>query len=321
MLGTNSNKLATNLPTIPIQTNYCAPCYKFLPNPAQSSITSSSLKNKSNNTRHSAGWLAKLAVLVGLGELALDLLEDDGRRPGRRELQLERARRGQLALGEVGLVPDLAGERHLHLEQPRGVLLPELGDAGVPERHVRGARAGVEVVHPCLAGRVDVPLAGELDAVEPLAVEAVVGLQRLGVLDAHGPVPVADGEREGEVVGERGGRGRHEGEPGQRGGLDGDLHVADEAVGGQEHDEEDDGGEHEEADAEAEDGLPRVVRDAGAAPVAERVVAAAAAVVEAAHGGGGANLALRWRWREKRRDPPRNGDGELEIWWVISVLP
>jgi hypothetical protein len=197
----------------------------------------------------------------------------------------------------VRLVPHLAGERHLHLEQPRCVLLPEFGDAGVPQRHVRAFRAGVEVVHPGLARGVDVPLVGEFDAVEPLAVEAVVGLQRLGVLDAHGPVPVADGEREGEVVGERGGRGGHEGEPGQRGGLDGDLHVADEPVGGEEHDEEDDGGDHEEADADAEDGLARVVGDAGAAPVAEGVVAAAATAVVEAHGV--ANLGLRWRCREK----------------------
>ena len=55
---------------------------------------------------------------------------------------------GQLALAEVRLAPHLAGERHLHLEQPRRVLPPELGDAGVPERDVRAGGAGVEVVHP-----------------------------------------------------------------------------------------------------------------------------------------------------------------------------
>ena len=97
--------------------------------------------------------------------------------------------------------------------------------------------------------------------------------------------------------------------PGQRGGLDGDLRAADEAVSGEEHGEEGDGAEEEEADAAAEDGLARVVGDAGAAPVAEGVVAAGAAaaavVVEAAHGGrrpeqilgadgGGRRLAADW---------------------------
>jgi len=55
---------------------------------------------------------------------------------------------GQLALAEVRLAPHLAGERHLHLEQPHRVPPAKLGNAGVPERHVRAAGAGVEVVHP-----------------------------------------------------------------------------------------------------------------------------------------------------------------------------
>jgi hypothetical protein len=219
----------------------------------------------------------------------------------------------------VRRVADLAGERHLHLEQPRRVLLPELGLAGVPERgELVGPRG--EVVHPGLPGRVPVALAGELEPVERLIVELEGSLQRFGVLDAHGPVPVADGEREREVVGECGGRGGEQRKPGQRGGLDGDLRVADEAVGGEEDGEEGGGAEQEEADAAAEDGLARVVGDAGAAPVAEGVVAtgaAAAAVVEAAHrgrgpeqilgaDGGGGRLAADWM-------------GEGEIGWAISL--
>ena len=55
------------------------------------------------------------------------------------------------------------------------------------------------------ACRVRFALISEPDPLEALAVEAVVGLERLGVLDGHGPVLVAEGEREREVVGEGGG--------------------------------------------------------------------------------------------------------------------
>uniref|UniRef100_A0A8R7PJQ3 Uncharacterized protein n=1 Tax=Triticum urartu TaxID=4572 RepID=A0A8R7PJQ3_TRIUA len=215
-----------------------------------------------------------LAVPARRSELALDLLEHDGRRAGRRELQLERAFGLELALGEVRLVPDLARQRHLHLEHPRLVLLLELGHAGVAERDVGAVRAGDEVVHLGLAGGVRGALVGEPDPLEALAVEAVVGLQRLGVLDAHGPVLVPDGEREREVVGEGGGGGRGQREAREGGVDDGDLGVADEAVGQEEDEEEDDAGEDGEAARAAEDGVARAGGDAGAAAVAECVVAA-----------------------------------------------
>jgi hypothetical protein len=198
------------------------------------------------------------AVLLGLGELALDLLEHGGRRPRRRELQLERARRLQVALGVARRVLEPAGDLHLHLEEPRRVLPPERAGAGAAQRGDGGAvRDGGEVVHPGLPGPVLLPLVGEQRAVERLAVEGVRGLELLPVGDGHGPVPVADGERQREVVRERRRRrgGLHQVEPGQRGVLDGDAHVGDEAVGGEGDSAATDGG----GDGEADDaGLPTV---------------------------------------------------------------
>uniref|UniRef100_A0A8R7PPM7 Uncharacterized protein n=1 Tax=Triticum urartu TaxID=4572 RepID=A0A8R7PPM7_TRIUA len=222
-----------------------------------------------------------LAVLVGCDRLALDLLEHDGRRARRRELQHQRAFGLELALGVVRLVPDLARHRHLHLEHPRRALRLELGHPGVAERDVAAFLAGDEVVHLGVAGGLRGALLGEPDPLEGLAVEAVAGLERLGVPDAHGPVLVPDGEREREVVSERGGRGDGEREAREGGVPDGDLGVADEAVGGEGDGQEDGLGEDGEAGGAAEDGLARVVGDAGAAAVAECVVAAALA---AAHG-------------------------------------
>lgn len=149
---------------------------------------------------------SSLAVLVvGFGDLAVNLLEHDGRRrgPRRGELQFEGAGGLDLALGLAQRVLELAGDRHLHLEQSRRVLLPELGLAGVAERHAPGVRARGQVVHHRLPGALLLALVRDLHALERLAVEAVRGLQRLVVLDADGPVGVADGQRQREVVRER----------------------------------------------------------------------------------------------------------------------
>jgi hypothetical protein len=237
-----------------------------------------------------------LAVLLCLGELALDLLEHEGRRrlPRRRELELERAGGLDGALGGARRVLDLASHRHLHLEHPRGVLLVELGDPGVAQRDGRAAGPGRQPVHPGLAGGVLVALTGEPQAVELLAIEAVRGVERLGVGHAHGPVRVAHGERHREVVRERRRRGRRadEREARQGGVVHGDAHVADEAEGGDEDDDEGDGGE----DGDAEDAPPEVT-----AAVAAAVVAA---LVERPHG---RSSGCCWRTLAARRLAQRAG--------------
>lgn len=208
--------------------------------------------------------LRRLAVLLRLGELALDLLERHGGGARRRELQLERARRLDLALGEPRRVPHLAGDRHLHLERPLGALLPVLLGAGVAQRRDdRALAAGRQPVHHRLAGAELVALVGELDPLERLAVELVLGVHGLGVLDGHRPVAVVDDQLQGEVVGDRRRR-RRQVEPRQGGVVDDEGGLADEAERGDEHREE----EGAKDDAAHDEPVPTVVAAGAAALVA-----------------------------------------------------
>jgi hypothetical protein len=213
---------------------------------------------------------SSLAVLVvGFGDLAVNLLEHDGRRrrgPRRGELQFEGAGGLDLALGLAQRVLELAGDRHLHLEQSRRVLLPELGLAGVAQRHAPGVRARGQVVHHRLPGALLLALVRDLHALERLAVEAVRGLQRLVVLDADGPVGVADGQRQREVVRERR-RGRgHQREPGERRVLDADLDMPEGAP--EDEDDDDDGGSNSKANNDGEKDEPVLDLAAAVVPAA-----------------------------------------------------
>jgi hypothetical protein len=227
---------------------------------------------------------SRLAVLViRLGELAVDLLEHDGRRPRRRELQLERAGGLDLALGLAQRVLELAGDGHLHLEHPRRVLLPELGLPGVAQRHRPALRARGQAVHHRLPGAQLLTLVGDLHALERLPVEGVRRHQRLVVLDADGPVRVADGQRHREVVRERRRRRRraHQREAGEGRVLHGDPHVAEGPA--EDDDDDDHAGEGHEAggDGEEDEAALDVLADAVGDAAADGL---AAAVAAATHG-------------------------------------
>lgn len=182
------------------------------------------------------------------------------------------------------LVLDLAGECRLDVEDPSGALPPERLDAGAPEHDVHGVGAAGDAEHGGLPRRQGVARRGDVDAVEALAVEEVVGLEGPEG-GAHGPVGVAHGEREREVVGD-GGRMRRGGEreAGQRGVLDLEPGLRGVAVAEDEDDDDGDGGDDDEPDEEA-------------ARAAAVLAEAGAALAVVAHGGRPAGCA---RLREVR---------------------
>lgn len=199
------------------------------------------------------------------------LLEGDAAGGG--ELQLERAPGLHPAPRAVQRVLHLAGQVHLDVEHPAIVaLLPVLPLAAAPQRGRRRVGAGREAEHLRLPRRLLVSRGDDGGgAVEALAVEEVGRLEG-AVGDAHGPVGVADDERDGEVVGDGGGGHR---EARQGGVVDGDPEAGDAAVADGEHDDDGDGGEDGEAEPEAEREPAVPVRAAAAAAL--RLVAHAAA--------------------------------------------
>jgi len=172
----------------------------------------------------------------------------------------------------VQLVLDLPRERRLDVEHSLAALPPVRLDAGAPEHDARLVGAAGDAEHGGLPGGQDVARRGDVDAVEALAVEEVVGLEGAEG-GAHGPVGVAHGEREREVVGDGGGgRRRGEREARERGVLDLEPGLGRVAVADDEDDDDGDRGDDGEADAEA------------AREAAVRAEAAAALAV-VAHGG------------------------------------
>lgn len=149
------------------------------------------------------------------------------------------------------LVLDLAGELHLDVERPLGALLPVRPDAGAAEHGVHGVGAAGEAEHGGLPGGQDVGGRGDdVDAVEPLVLEEVVGLEGPEG-GAHGPVAVADGEREREVVGDGGGGGDGDGEARERGVVHLERGLRGVPVAEDEDDDDGDRRDDGEADAEA----------------------------------------------------------------------
>jgi hypothetical protein len=144
-------------------------------------------------------------------------------------------------------VLELAGDLHIHLEHPLLPLLLVLGLAGVAQRHAPALiGVHVEAVRHRLPGCHLVALAGELGAVELLPVVGVRGLQLFLVLDADGPVRVADAHGQRDVV-----RERHvrrivdQVEAGEGAVLDGDLDYPERAAeddDGEDNAGDDDGG-------------------------------------------------------------------------------